>query len=145
MPSCLSSCLIIRKLTCELTLSKTIPSRKKAKQRYCRVGHGPEKTPGKADTPGYELRTDAALVQDRRGFVRLELPRNHNRVTQSSLDVLQAWRANCDIQPILYNSDPDCPDPSDVAKVTDYVVAYACKGNASLAEEKQQIKTVIMA
>lgn len=119
--------------------------RKKSIWRYCRVGHGQEETPGRADTPGFDLRSHAVLVQDRRGFVRLELPRNNPRVTQSSLDLCVSWRANCDIQPILYNSDPRNPDPSDVAKVTDYVVAYACKGNASLAEEKQQIKSIIMA
>jgi hypothetical protein len=119
--------------------------RKKAKNRFCRVGFGEEKTPGKADTPGLPLRTQPALIKDRRGFMRLELPRNHPRVNQTPLDVLAAWRANCDMQLILYNSDPDHPDPEDVAKVTDYVVAYACKGNASLAEEKSQMKSIIMA
>lgn len=119
--------------------------RKKQAKRFCRLGHGQEATPGKADTPGYDLRTNAALIQDSRGFRKLELPRNHNRVIQSSLDLLQGWRANCDVQPILYESHPDHPDPSDIAKVTDYVVAYACKGNTSLAEEKTQIKSTIMA
>jgi hypothetical protein len=40
----------------------------------------------------------------------------------------------------LYESNPFSPDPSEIARVTDYVVAYACKGNSTLTEEKRQIK-----
>ncbi len=41
----------------------------------------------------------------------------------------------------LYESDPKTPDPSEIAKVTDYVVNYACKGNLTLAvEKKKQVK-----
>lgn len=119
--------------------------RKTQKSRYCRLGHGHEDTPGKADTPGFDLRVEAAIIHDSRGFRRLDLPRNNRRVTQSSLDLLQAWRANCDIQLILYESNPDDPDPCDIAKVTDYVVSYACKANEALQEEKKQMKSTIMA
>lgn len=134
---------------CKLTIDHDVPSllygRKTLSKRACRLGYGEEETPGKADTPGFSLRMKPGLAHDKRGFRRLDLPRNHPRVAQSSLDMLQAWRANCDIQLILYESSPDNPDPTDVAKVTDYVVAYACKGNASLAEEKAQLKSIIMA
>jgi hypothetical protein len=59
--------------------------RKTQKSRYSRLGHGHEETPGKADTPGFEMRVEAAIVQDSRGFQSLDLPRNNRRVTQSSL------------------------------------------------------------
>jgi hypothetical protein len=54
------------------------------------------------------------------------------------------WRANCDVQMLIYESNPDCPDPGDIARVTDYIVAYACKGVESLAEEREQTKSLIL-
>ena len=57
---------------------------------------------------------------------------------------MQGWRANCDIQILLYNGVPSCPDPDEIARVTDYIVAYACKGNESLMEEMKQNKALIM-
>jgi hypothetical protein len=89
-------------------------------------------------------RQAAEIVKDVRGYRKIEMPRNHPRIVQSSVDLLQSWRGNCDIQVILYESDPDNPDPEDVARVTDYVVAYACKGNASIVEEKTQAKSIIL-
>jgi hypothetical protein len=46
---------------------------------------------------------------------------------------------------LIYESNPDCPDPADVARVTDYIVAYACKGVESLAEERQQTISLVLA
>jgi hypothetical protein len=37
-----------------------------------------------------------------------------------------------------------CPDPDEIARVTDYIVAYACKGDKSIVEEKQQMKALIL-
>ena len=65
-------------------------------------------------------------------------------MNQTSLDMLQSWRANCDVQIILYESDPCMPDASKIARVTDYLVAYACKGNATIALEKKQIRQIIL-
>jgi hypothetical protein len=45
---------------------------------------------------------------------------------------------------ILYDADPDSPDPEEIAKVTDYIVAYACKGNESLTKEKAKIKEYVL-
>jgi hypothetical protein len=39
--------------------------------------------------------------------------------------------------------DPKNPryiNPAEIAKVTDYVVGYACKGNATLTIEKKHVK-----
>jgi hypothetical protein len=79
-----------------------------------------------------------------RGFDRLELPRNNQRTVQSSLCFVQSWRANCDIQILLYDSDPKCPNPEDIGRVTDYIVAHACKGNETIVQERQQMKALIM-
>lgn len=116
----------------------------KNKLRQCRCGAGDEKTPGKADTPGFQHRRTAVLTKNpSKCFKQIELPRNHSTVVQSSLDLLQAWRANCDIQFLFYESNPDDPDPLDIGRVTDYVVAYACKGHVMLKEEKNHIRHLI--
>ena len=82
-------------------------------------------------------------MHDKHGFKHVELSRNNNRVVQSSLDMLQSWRGNCDFQLMLYDSDPFNPDPAEIARVTDYIVAYASKGNVSLVDEKKQIRRLI--
>ena len=112
--------------------------------RTCRSGAGKEQTAGAGDTPGFVLQTEPSIVMDPRGYPKLEMPRNHQRIVQSSLDLMCSWRANCDVQILLYDCDPDDPDPSEIARVTDYVVAYACKGNESLREEKEHYRSIIM-
>src|SRR5687767_3359294 len=96
------------------------------------------------DTPGFPLRTEPKMVCDLRGFDRLELPRDNDRVVASSRWLIQEWRANCDIQVLLYECDPLHPNPDEIARVTDYIVAYACKGNETIVEEKKQMKDLIM-
>ena len=44
----------------------------------------------------------------------------------------------------MYDLDPTNPDCEELAKVTDYVVAYACKGNDSLQGEKEKFKSYIL-
>ena len=101
-------------------------------------------TPNICDTPGFPLRVEPKLVRDLRGFDRLELPWNHRRIVATSKWLVQGWRANCDIQILLYECDPLHPSPDEVARVTDYIVAYTCKGNESLVEEMKQMKALIL-
>lgn len=61
------------------------------------------------------------------------------------MDLLQSWRGNCDIQILVYNYDPMHPDWSEIAKVSDYVVAYASKGNTTLKEEREQTRRLLLA
>ena len=75
--------------------------------------------------------------------MKIEMTRNQKRMNQTSLNAIRSWRANCDIQVLIYESDPKNLDPAEIARVTDYVVLYACKGNASLRVEKDIIKQVI--
>ena len=96
------------------------------------------------DTPGFPLRSAPQLVRDLRGFDRLELPRNNSRTVTTSKWLVQGWRANCDLQVLLYECDPLYPNPDEVARVTDYIVAYACKGTETLVEEMKQMKALIL-
>ena len=59
--------------------------------------------------------------------------------------MIQTWRGNCDIQILIYDSDPDNFDLREISKVTDYVIAYSCKGNATLREEVDMNKKLILA
>jgi len=114
------------------------------KRRKCRCGAGIEEKAFSNNTPGFAKRKTPTIERDVRGFLKLNLPRNDSRVIQSSLSQLQSWRANCDIQIILYESNPLHPDLQEIASVTDYVVAYACKGNDSLLQEKKSVYNQIM-
>ena len=114
------------------------------RRKVCRCGAGVEETPNMCDTPGFPLSTEPKLVRDLRGFDRLDLPRNHRRIVASSRWLLQGWRANCDIQVLLYECDPLYPYPDEIARVTNYIVAYTCKGNESTVEEMKQMKALIL-
>ena len=37
------------------------------------------------------------------------------------------------------------PDLGEIAKITDYIVSYSCKGNITWQEEREQTKKLIMA
>jgi hypothetical protein len=118
--------------------------KKTKKERRCRTGAGKEVTFGKADTPGFELSSSASIVDDTRGFKKLLIPRNHPRIIQTSMDQLQSWRGNCDAALLLYDTDPDNPDPTEISRVTDYVVSYQCKANESIKQERKQMQSLIM-
>jgi hypothetical protein len=109
-------------------------------RRVCRFGAGTENNYLKCDTNGFRPRDKNCILRDIRGYSRLELARSiqNKRYLTSATYALQSWRANCDIQLLLYDSDPSNPDPSELATVTDYVVSYTCKGNESTLEEKQR-------
>jgi hypothetical protein len=113
------------------------------RRRVCRCGAGVEANFMKCDTPGFQLLDDARVVTDLRGFERVDLPRNNRRVTQASTFLMRGWRGNCDIQLLIYKSHPGEIDASDVSRVTNYVVSYACKGNETVVEEKKCIQALI--
>jgi len=115
------------------------------KQRVCKVGCGQELNPGKCDTPGFPFQAEPSIKFDHRRCQRLYMKRNHPRLNQTSTVLLQSWRANCDIQILVYDCDPKNPDVSEIARVTDYVVSYSCKGNATLKEEKEMMTKLILA
>ena len=74
---------------------------------------------------------------DKRNFKFLQLKRDNSiRFMQSSMSLLQSWRANCDIKILIYDTDPEFPDLSEISTVSDYIVSYTCKGHLTLFEEK---------
>ena len=90
--------------------------------------------------------TDKAEIKvDHRRTQRLYMKRNHPRLNQTSRFLLQSWRGNCDVQILVYNSSPSKPDIAEIAKITDYIVSYQCKGNHSWKEEREQLRQLIMA
>ena len=115
-------------------------SNKKNNQRYCRCGAGSETIEGKCDTPGFDLQTNDIIEYDQRGFKVLKLKREVSRkFHQSSMIQLQSWRANCDIKVLLYQTDPNYPNLYEISNVSDYIVAYTCKGHQTIHEEKEII------
>jgi hypothetical protein len=73
------------------------------------------------------------------------MPRNHPRINQTSTTLIQSWRANCDLQILIYESNPDNFDVREISKVTDYVVAYTSKGSTTYKEEVEMNKRIILA
>jgi len=95
------------------------------------MGCGKEIAPGTSRTPGWKIKNKDEIEKDTQGFNKISLRQNHNKLLQTSLYCLQAWHANCDISVLLYESNPKYPNAKEIATVTDYVIGYACKGNAT--------------
>ena len=92
---------------------------------YCRVGAGEEKTKGQYDTPGFEYCMSDEIKHDPRGFKILQLRRQNSRnFLQSSMTLLQSWRANCDVKILLYDTDPNYPNLTEKSTVCDYLGSY---------------------
>ena len=109
------------------------------------MGCGFEATKGKCDTPGFPCIDLPQVKFDHRRAQKLYMPRNHQRLNQTSTFLLQSWRANCDLQVLVYDGDPNNPNIAEIAKITDYVVSYSCKGNTTWKEETEQTKKLIAA
>jgi len=115
------------------------------KCRECRFGYGTENTPNKGDTEGKELRSSCTIHKDGKGVEHLLLPRLHSRrIVQHSRSLLQAWRANADVQLLIYRSNPDMPDVGEIENVCRYVVAYAGKRYQTTRQETNMIQDIIL-
>ena len=110
----------------------------------CKVGCGKETEKRKCDTPGFPIREKDVVEKDHRGITKMCLSRTHKRVNQTPTFALQSWRGNCDVQVLLYKSKPGHLDIAEVAQVVDYIIAYSCKGNATLKEEMTQTRNLVM-
>jgi hypothetical protein len=104
--------------------------------RTCRVHFGTETKYGKQDTQGLPRTTRSKILIDRKGILHFRMRRTKSvRVVQHSRTLLRGWRANCDIKLLLYYSNPNCPDISEIEDVLRYVVSYTGKRhNTSQAE-----------
>jgi hypothetical protein len=113
--------------------------------RKCRFGFGTEKHAGERDTEGKGLHEKAKIVKDHKGVEHFYMPRRYSeRINQHSRSLLQAWRANADVQLLIYRSDPNLPDVGEIESVCRYVVAYAGKRYKTCRQEINMIQDVIL-
>ncbi len=87
--------------------------------RTCRVHFGTETKYGKQDTQGLPLTKRSKIFINRKGISHFRMKRTKSvRVVQHSRTLLRGWRANCDIKLLLYYSNPNCPDISEIEDVS---------------------------
>ena len=94
---------------------------------YCRFGCGTiDKDESPTNTEGFEFTEfDQIYYDQKRKQKFLKLKRTTSkRMNQTSKYLLQSWRANSDVQVIIYDSDPNNPDFDEIKTVSDYVVSY---------------------
>ena len=73
------------------------------------------------------------------------MPRCYSkRINQHSISLLQAWRANADVQLLIYRSDPNLPYVGEIESVCGYAVAYAGKRYKTSRQEINMIQDVIL-
>lgn len=114
------------------------------KLRTCRFGFGTEQTSNKGDTPGKAFLSEPIIEKNSKGVEHLLLRRLlSKRVNQHSRYILQAWRANADVQLIIYRSNPDIPDISEIEAVCKYCTSYASKTHQTTRQEINTIQDVI--
>ena len=109
----------------------------------CKVTNSVELYPNARKCAGFLRRPKPVIISDSCGFKKMELPRNTITHLQTSLYLLQSWRANVDIQLLLYEHDPDLADAHDIAKATDYIFGYISKGYEKQIVEKQSMLDLI--
>ena len=115
------------------------------KLRSCRFGFGTEETSNKRDTPGKARQSEPTIELDHRGVENLLLPRTKSKhIVQHSRTMLQAWRANADVQLIVYRSNPDIPDVTEIERVSRYCTSYTGKTNLTTQQEIRTIQDVII-
>lgn len=118
---------------------------KKNDNRYCRAGCGLEENKGECDTPGFPImNTDKICLDKNRSIKLLRLKREGSRrFVQTSTVTLSSWRANCDVQIIIYDSNPERPNLEEIRRVSDYVVSYTTKVNQTIKEERDMCADII--
>jgi hypothetical protein len=65
-------------------------------------------------------------------------------LVQHSKSLLKAWRANCDIESLLYYSNTSHPDICEIEDACKYAVACTGKRNNTTQEEEEVIQNIIL-
>jgi hypothetical protein len=113
--------------------------------RTCRVHFGTETKNGKQDTQGLPHTKRSKIFVNRKGISHFRMRRTKSvRVVQHSRMLLRGWRANCDIKLLLYYSNPNSPDISEIDDVSGYVVSYTGKRHNTSQAEIDAIQNIIM-
>jgi hypothetical protein len=113
--------------------------------RTCRVHFGTETKYRLQDTQGLPRTKRSKIFIDRKGIFHFRMRRMKSvRVVQHSRTLLRGWRANCNIKLLLYYSNPNCPDISEIEDVSRYVVSYTGKRHNTSQAEIDAIQIIIM-
>jgi hypothetical protein len=113
--------------------------------RTCKVHFGTETKYGKQDTQGLPHTKRSKIFINRKGISHFRMRRTKSvRVVQHNRRLLREWRANCDIKLLLYYSNPNCPDISEIEDVLRYVVSYTGKRHNTSQVEIDAIQNIIM-
>ncbi len=113
--------------------------------RTCRVHFGTETKYRKQDTQGLPRTKRTKIFIDRKGISHFRMKRTKSvRVVQHSRTLLRGWRENCNIKLLLYYSNPNRPDISEIEDVSRYVVSYTGKRHNTSQAEIDAIQNIIM-
>jgi hypothetical protein len=113
--------------------------------RTCRVHFGTETKYRKQDTQGLPRATRSKIFINRKGILHFRMKRMKSvRVVQHSRTLLRGWRANCDIKFLLYYSNPNSPDMSEIEDVSRYEVSYMGKRHNKSQAKIDAIQNIIM-
>jgi hypothetical protein len=113
--------------------------------RTCRVHFGTETKYGLQDTKGLPRTKKSKIFISRKGILHFRMRRTKSvRVVQHSRMLLRGWRVNCDIKLLLYYSNQNCLDISEIEDVPRYVVSYTGKRHNTSQAEIDAIQNIIM-
>ena len=82
---------------------------------------------------------------DPRGYWKMHLPRNNNRMLQTSTFLVKSNRANGDVGFMFYTKNPMEPSSEETRKVVGYIVDCASKSTETENQTREGMKTLIMA
>jgi hypothetical protein len=122
-----------------------LQSNKTNAPRTCRVHFRTESAFGKMDTQGLPRMPRSRIITNKKGIFHFRMTRTESvRVVQHSRILSRSWRANSHIKPLLYYSDPSCPDIGKIEDVCQYVVAYTGKRHNTTQSKKDVIQNIML-
>ncbi len=109
------------------------------------VHFGTETKYRKQDMQGLPRTKRSKIFINRKDILLFRMKRTKSvKVAQHSRTLLRGWRANCDIELLLYYSNPNCPDISVIEDVSRCVVSYMGKRHNTSQAEIDAIQNIIM-
>ena len=85
------------------------------------------------------------IIQDVKGYLVGEMPRNHPRMMQHIRGMPGLWGGNCDQTPIITASDPSNPDPREMERSVCYTTGYMCKNKDTIGGTLDVMTAVVRA
>ena len=91
------------------------------------------------------MRVVFGIIQDVKGYLVGEMPRNHPRMMQHIRGMPGLWGGNCDQTPIITASDPSNPDPREMERSVCYTTGYMCKNKDTIGGTLDVMTAVVRA